>query len=292
MPGEACRLWGDGARSITIPAQNKGEIDDFAEAREVQGLHAGLAWDPLTNTSLAVDFWKIKRTDEINPLPYNEAAALPTAIRSDNNLVINGQVAPNSGTLIISKAPYRNSSYTEIKGVDLDVRQRFSLGDFGRASVDLRWTHIDSWLRAESATVQYQFAGTHGNCDTSNCAGTPKDKINIALSWDYGNYNVTGIVNYRGPMKNVLFEGDLCASRLADGTDAPNGCRIGSFTTLDLSFRWDVQKNLQLFGSVANVLDRVAPLDPLTYGSMSYNPMDYSGAIGRFFRIGLKYQFM
>ena len=266
--------------------------DPTLKPEKSKGYTLGLVWDPLTNTSLAVDFWKIKRTDEINPLPYNEAAALPTAIRSDNNLVINGQVVPNSGTLIISKAPYRNSSYTEIKGVDLDVRQRFALGDFGRATVDLRWTHIDSWLRAESATVQYQFAGTHGNCDTSNCAGTPKDKINIALSWDYGNYNVTGIVNYRGPMKNVLFQGDLCASHLADGTDAPNGCRIGSFTTLDLSFRWDMQKNLQLFGSVANVLDRVAPLDPLTYGSMSYNPMDYSGAIGRFFRIGLKYQFM
>ena len=93
-------------------------------------------------------------------------------------------------------------------------------------------------------------------------------------------------------MKNVLFEGDLCASRFANGTDAPDGCRIASFTTLDLSTRWDVSKNLQIFGSIANVLDKVAPLDPLTYGAMSYNPMDYSGAIGRFFRIGLKYQFM
>ena len=144
----------------------------------------------------------------------------------------------------------------------------------------------------ESATVRYQFAGTHGNCDTSNCAGTPKDKINIGVAWDYGNWNVSGIVNYRGPMKNVLFQGDLCASKLADGSEAPNGCKISSFTTLDLSTRWNVNKNLQVFGSIANVFDRVAPIDPLTYGTMSYNPMDYSGAIGRFFRIGLKYQFM
>lgn len=266
--------------------------DPTLKPEKSKGYTLGVVWDPIQNTSVAVDFWKIKRSDEINPLPYNEAAALPTAIRSDNNLIVSGQVLPNSGTLIISKAPYRNSSYTEIKGVDLDLRQRFSLGTWGRATVDLRWTHIDSWLRAESATVQYQFAGTHGNCDTSNCAGTPKDKLNLALSWDYGNYNVTGTVNYRGPMKNVLFEGDLCASRFANGTDAPSGCRIASFTTFDLSFRWDVQKNLQLFGSVANLFDRVAPLDPLTYGAMSYNPMDYSGAIGRFFRVGLKYQFM
>ena len=32
-------------------------------------------------------------------------------------------------------------------------------------------------------------------------------------------------------------------------------------------------------------------LDPLTYGGMSYNPMDASGAIGRFFKAGVRYQF-
>ncbi len=266
--------------------------DPTLKPEKSKGLTLGAVWDPLPNTSLAVDYWRIKRTDEINPLPYNEAAALPTAIRSDNNLVVNGVVVPNSGTLIISRAPYRNSSYTEIKGVDLDFRQRFNLGQYGRTTIDVKWTHVDSWLRAESATVKYQFAGTHGNCDTSNCVGTPKDKVNIAVAWDYGNWNVTGIVNYRGPMNNVLFEGDLCASRFADGSNAPNGCKIASFTTLDLSVRWQVQKNLQVFGSIANVLDKVAPLDPLTYGTMSYNPMDYSGAIGRFYRVGLKFDFM
>jgi iron complex outermembrane receptor protein len=256
-----------------------------------KGVTLGMVWDPLNDLSLAVDGWKIKRSNEINPLPYNEAAALPTAIRSDNNLVINGVVVPNSGTLLISKAPYRNSSYTEIKGVDLDIKQRFKLGDYGRASIAMNWTHIISWMRAESATVKYQYAGTHGNCDTSNCAGTPKEKINLVASWDKGDWNVTSTVNYRSGMKNVQFEGDLCASKFADGTDAPNGCNLASFTTLDLSVRYNMTKNLQLFSSITNLTDRIAPLDPLTYGGMSYNPMDASGAIGRYFKIGARYQF-
>ena len=53
-----------------------------------------------SGSSAAVDYWRIKRSDEINPLPYNEAAALPTAIRGDNNLTINGVVVPNTGTLL------------------------------------------------------------------------------------------------------------------------------------------------------------------------------------------------
>ena len=257
-----------------------------------KGTTFGMVWDPMNNTSLSVDLWKIKRSNEINPLPYNEAAALPTAVRSDNNLVVGGAVVPNTGTLLISKAPYRNSSYTDIKGVDFDIKQRFNLGSYGRANVGLTWTHISSWIRAESATVQYQYAGTHGNCDTSNCAGTPKDKASLVAGWDFGAANVTATANYRSSMKNVLFEGDLCASNFADGSPAPNAdCRLASFTTMDLSARYNISKNLQVFGSITNLFDKIAPLDPLTYGGMSYNPMDASGAIGRYFKLGARYQF-
>ncbi|MBA4094598.1 MAG: TonB-dependent receptor, partial [Candidatus Accumulibacter sp.] len=42
-----------------------------------KGVTLGLVWDPLVGTSIALDAWRIKRSDEINPLPYNEAAALP-----------------------------------------------------------------------------------------------------------------------------------------------------------------------------------------------------------------------
>jgi len=33
------------------------------------------------------------------------------------------------------------------------------------------------------------------------------------------------------------------------------------------------------------------PIDFKNYGSVGYNPLDYSGAIGRFFRLGVKHQF-
>jgi iron complex outermembrane receptor protein len=200
-------------------------------------------------------------------------------------------VVPNTGTLLISRAPYRNSSFTEIKGIDLDLKQRFKLGDYGRASAGLTWTHIASWMRAESATVRYQYAGTHGNCDTSNCAGTPKDKISLVAGWDKDAWNLTASANYRSDMKNIAFEGDSCASVFANGTPAPSGCKLASFTTVDLSARYNLSKNLQLFGSITNLFDKIAPLDPLTYGGMSYNPMDASGAIGRYFKVGGRYQF-
>jgi iron complex outermembrane receptor protein len=254
-----------------------------------KGATLGLVWDPLANTSLSLDGWKIKRSNEINPLSYVEAAGLPTAIRNDNNLVVNGVAVPNTGTLLLSKAPYQNSSFTEVKGIDLDVKQRFRMGDYGRAVVGLTWTHIASWMRAEKNGKSYQYAGTHGNCDTSNCAGTPKDKISTSASWDRNGLNLTATANYRADIQNVYFAGDKCASQFANGSAAPGNCRLASFTTIDLSARYNLTKQLQVFGSIQNLFDKVAPLDPLTYGGMSYNPMDASGAIGRYFKLGLRY---
>ena len=259
---------------------------------ESKGYTLGMVWDPFDGTSLSVDAFKIKRENEINPVSYAEAAASPTAVRNDNNLRdANGAIIPNSGTLLVVSGAYRNSSFTEVEGVDLDVKQRLRLGDYGRATLGLTWTHIHSFLRAESPTLQYEFAGTHGNCDTSNCMGTPKNKVNLTASWDIGAWNFSGTANWRDSMKNIRFEGGACASQFADGTVAPGNCELASFTTVDLSTRFNVSKNFTLFASVSNLFDRVAPLDPLTYGGMSFNPLDNSGAVGRYFKFGAQYKF-
>jgi iron complex outermembrane receptor protein len=50
-------------------------------------------------------------------------------------------------------------------------------------------------------------------------------------------------------------------------------------------------KNTEVFGSVQNVFDSKPPSDYETYGAIGYNPLDYSGAIGRFWRVGLKHKF-
>gem|GEM_PF-2328831 len=98
-------------------------------------------------------------------------------------------------------------------------------------------------------------------------------------------------MNYRSAFKNVPFAGAPCNTSFADGTDAPEHCRIPSFTTVDLSARYHFANNFEVFGSIQNVTDEIAPLDPTTYGAMNYNPLDSTGAIGRYFTVGAKYTF-
>jgi iron complex outermembrane receptor protein len=300
-PGGTPAAGGATSTDCAIPVAAVKVGDSKLQPETSKGYTLGMVWDPFDGTSVALDGWKIKRENEINPLPYNEAAALPTAIRNDNNLVVGGVVRPNTGTLVLTQAPYRNSSFTEISGVDLDVRQRLRLGAYGRATLGVVLTHVASWARHESADTVYQFAGTHGNCDTSNCAGTPKNKVNASASWDIGSWNFTSNLNWRDSMANVYFwkkaSGSTpapapdCASKLANGQPGTKDCMISSFTTVDLSTRYNVNKNFTLYASVTNLFDKVAPLDPLTYGGISYNPMDASGAIGRYFKVGASYKF-
>lgn len=254
---------------------------------ESKSYTVGLVLDPTSTTTLTLDAWQIKRTNEINQGDTDLALAAGRGVRSDNDL----PGIPNSGTLLAVSVDYINSASTTVRGLDFDINQRVDMGAYGKLEMDLQWTRINSFERDDGTGSVFQYAGTHGNCDVTNCIGTPKDRINFGVTWDMNRFSISGIANYIGSMDNVAFEGDSCANHFADGTDAPRGCEIPSFYTIDLSGRWRATDSFEVFGSIQNVTDRVAPLDPLTYGAVNYNPLHYSGAIGRYFTLGAKYTF-
>jgi len=96
-------------------------------------------------------------------------------------------------------------------------------------------------------------------------------------------------------VKNVQFQNDTeggCLRTFADGQDAPDGCHVGGFTATSLFGRYRFTKQLEVFGSIQNLFDRIAPLDPQTYGAWNYNTAFHiSGAIGRQYSIGARYTF-
>ena len=250
----------------------------------------GLVLDPTPNTSLTLDAFRIKRTDEIF------AGSTDAAIEAGGDNVVRGTNdipgTPGSGTILAVLVGYENASSTTVEGFDFDVRQRFDMAGAGKLALDLQWTRISSFEREDVNGTRHEFAGTHGNCDVTNCIGTPKNRVNFGATWDIGDFSVSSVVNWRDSIRNVSEEADTeCANHFADGTDAPNGCELKSFYTIDLSARWKPADSWEIFGSVANVTDRIAPLDPLTYGAINYNPLDFSGAIGRYYTIGAKYTF-
>ncbi|CDG84928.1 TonB-dependent receptor [Janthinobacterium agaricidamnosum] len=250
----------------------------------------GFVWDPLPKTNLTIDFWQIKRTNEINQEDTTAAIAAGHVARDPSTSTKAGD--PGAITAVLAK--YVNSAETKVRGVDVDFRQGLDLGaGYGKLTFDAKWTHLFTFTRTEKDGSSRDFAGTHGNCDVSNCMGTPDNRVNLALTWELNKLRLTTSANYRGTLKNTLFKNDPdgCAFHFANGDDAPTGCKLASFTSIDLTGRWKLTDKAELFGTIQNLFDKRAPLDPLTYGAQSYNPLDYAGAVGRYFTGGLKYAF-
>ena len=250
----------------------------------------GVVWEPSNNSNISMDLWQVVRKNEIN----TEQAAAAIAAGSVSRDPSTSQVAGDPGVITAILERYINSTQTKVVGLDLDARHRIDLsGGNGKLTFGAQWTHLLRYLRTDDGGVTVNYAGTHGNCDVTNCIGTPKDRLNFSVNWEQGSWNVTGIVAYRGKLDNVLFKNDPagCASSLANGTDSPSGCAVKSFASVDLNLRYKLSPKTQIFGTIRNLLDSVAPFDPTTYGAVGYNPLDYAGAVGRYFSVGVRHQF-
>ncbi|HGM5881060.1 TPA: TonB-dependent receptor [Stenotrophomonas maltophilia] len=267
-----------GANSVAIITKpNK-----LLKPEESKSYSIGLVLQPTSTTSMTIDAWQIKRTNEIVQGNTDDAILAGNVLRDNNDL--NG--VANSGTILAVNTGYVNASSSRVRGIDTDIRQTFEIGP-GQLELDLQWSHILKFERTEGGkTVDY--VGTHGNCDVTNCIGTPKDKVNFGTTWKQGPWSVSGIVNYISKMDNTGSRGGSYLAFYADETPVT---KISSFTTMDLSGRWSINDSFELNASVANVFDRIAPLDPTTYGAVNYNPMHFSGALGRYYTVGFKYTF-
>jgi iron complex outermembrane receptor protein len=251
----------------------------------------GIIWDPLPRTSISVDYWTIKRKNEINQEQVDAAIAAGHVARDPTSI---SNIPGDPGVITAVLTRYVNSAQSRVRGVDVDGRYNHKLpNNYGTLTFDVKYTHIYEWLRREQDGSERDFAGTHGNCDVTNCTGTPNNRANLRFGWDRNDWRVSANVNYRGKLENTLFKGDPsgCASTFANGNPAPDGCELASFTTLDLVVRWKPRQRWEIYGSVLNLFDKVAPLDPLTYGAQSYNPLDYEGARGRMYSLGARYTF-
>jgi iron complex outermembrane receptor protein len=251
----------------------------------------GLVWEPAPGLSGTLDYWNIETKDVISgadpQLVVNSPAAFPSAfILRDPTTALAG--IPNSGTLLAVASPFLNSFKQATDGIDVSARYRIDAKSWGVFTPAFEWTHIFHFTRDFGDGTKYEYAGTHGPTSLSSSAGIPKDKWNLALAWERGPWNVTGVVRYVGPMDTIE------AEELPDCLQPDFGnCTVASFTTLDLSASYKGFKNWEIFGSVINVFNRIAPFDvQAAYGGYNYN-YNYAGtgATGTQFNLGVRYTF-
>jgi iron complex outermembrane receptor protein len=275
----------------------------------------GLVLDAQQGTTATIDFYSIDKRDEIVGADTTLVVGnLPTDGQAPNST--RPGALPNSllaydenGVLTAAFAPYINATTTKTSGVDLNLRHRFNLGEYGKLTANLDFTRILKFRRTLADGTVFEFAGTHGPFVLSSAGGTPKNRAAFELAWERAAYGLAARVNYVGGMLAVNHtlapydpgsgEGHTppanasgtCGVWFPDGRNAPgDNCKIASFTTLDLSGKWRAMKNLELTAAIQNVTNKRAPWDPYTYGAVNYNvTLHQAGAVGRFFQVGARY---
>jgi iron complex outermembrane receptor protein len=261
----------------------------------------GAIFEPNHTYNATLDYYYIKIQDQIisvgqlGQLGLNNAASLGTIIYRDS-----------SQNILYDTYPFINANTTTTSGLDLDLAAKYDLHDNGRLHADLQVSYILQYdLTAQGVT--YHLAGTHGPAFVSEDTGTPRTRANFTLGWAKGPFDITGTLNYirhftvTDPSEGI----PDCATSLAP--EFPNGnppaqfCRVGSFTTLNVNGRYNVNDHLQLHAGVVNLLNQHAPFDLQTFGSAGngaqqggapYNPSFHQdGAIGPMITIGGTYTF-
>lgn len=289
-------LRADGVAEATVKANCEDIAPTFTitgnpnlKPEKSQSFTLGLVWDITPKTSMTADLWQIKRSGLIVQEDAQAAIDKGQLVRDPATK----QSANDPGGILVGATLYENANDSLTRGLDVEVKHRWDLGGgMGKLTTGLTWTYLMKQRVVAGDGTVHDYAGTHGNCDITNCIGSPKNKLSVAATWDMGQWRLGANLNYRGSFSNKLEQSDPgCAQTLANGADFPSGCRIKSFTTVDVSGAYAIGKNTEVFGSIANLFDTKPPSDFETYGAIGYNPLDYSGAIGRFFRIGLKHKF-
>ncbi len=242
----------------------------------------GFIVEPIRHVNLTVDYFNIRRDNEIAPAPYDPTPGTGNAMRA---------AATGSdlyGPIIMYLTPYVNAAYSITAGVDAELKTQWNLGAWGKLATRLEGTHLVQQQQTFGDTT-YHYVGTVGPTSLSGSVGTPADRAAFNVDWSHGAVTVGATYNYHSAMKGI--DESTGSSACLQLSPANPHCYVAGFGYLDLYGQYEVSEHLQLTGTVTNATNRLAPLDNVTYGGQNYNPsLDQPGAIGRFFGLAFRYR--
>lgn len=231
---------------------------------------AGLVLQPIRALSFTIDYYNIKRRDEIAVKSIDQTLAnedrLAGLVQRDpltaQDIDIARRAAELSGKTVAFPigpirtiaAQYENYGKSRVSGLDIDAKGRWALGDAGTLNLGMELNH----------QFEYQQWDSFANAYTVNYVGyrgVPRTRAVAKMSWEKGAL-VAGLrTNFSSATK--LAWGDLDTTSSIDGCAkrgvSANECRIASDTTVDLWTRYALRPGTTVSANVFNLLDRNDP---------------------------------
>ncbi len=256
---------------------------------------AGFIFSPTKDINVAVDYWYIKRKNQIDRFSPTYILArepqFPGAVVRDTNPATWLPGVANSGPVLFVYRQFFNLASTEASGVDIDASWRFNIREWGRLTATFNGTYL--------AHYKYALAKTDPIIDQVGTFGGPSDPLprfrgNGALKWDRGPVSVTAAVNYI----SGWFDGAAGTAAQGGGCFFPAGllqnpdCKVKPWTTFDVGATYMGIKDLTLGILVRNVTDKAAPYEPAAAQTTQagFNTQ-FHNALGRFYTFNVTYRF-
>jgi len=222
----------------------------------------GFVFEPSDAAALTVDYWNIKRKDEIGTFTADDLLKL---FPNDPTIVVR-----NGAGIVtqINTVPVQLNG-TRTSGVDLELTTKANLGELGRLNSKFGMTYV---MKYEFTTVD-----SSRNQVLQNYNGTfnqPRWRMNWDFALDRGNweFDVGGysIGNYEGTVA---------------------GTRVAPEVIWNAGVAFKGVKNLVVRLMINNVLNRAPSFDDETSGSNAgYNPQ-LADPMGRTYMLGVQYKF-
>jgi len=259
----------------SIPAMISSNADLKPETS--RSITLGFVAEPVKNFSIAVDYFKIERKDEIDyrDVPYvlareDKAGYSDKLVRnaiSDtdrrlaaraNQLSPGANISWGAGTIQSLLLNYENFGKTDSQGVDIDLTGRVSAGEYGSVTLGLATT-VALKLRVWDIDENTYRPNKVGNL------GVPRVVSVLSAAWRYGALTSGVRLNYRSSQSLNNDETDQArwgeegCRKALKGADLP--CYVASDLRTDLNFSYSGIKNLRVFSNINNVFGRERPIN-------------------------------
>jgi iron complex outermembrane receptor protein len=295
--------WGRGFRAPTLPEISPSIATFFTQVNDpitgqsgvqISGVFAGnpglqpekststtigIVFEPSANFNVGINLyeidWKNLVTGGSFQVTVNDCASANPPPNCSSVVIRD----PATNTIVTVLANYFNQNSTITRGADLDAKYSMGTG-FGRFTARLNATYVDTFK--EDGVEQ---AGRNDGLIST----IPRVKGQFAIDYDNGPLSMTAEMNYI----HHYWQGLLAGSRFIPNDPSfqtrvyPD--QVPSYTTYSLYGKYQITKNLAVYGSVVNLTDKLPPYDP---GFSSTNLYDFSlyDPRGRMFRLGLTYK--
>lgn len=274
----------DGCNSWS-PSENSANPSLKPETAKSQTL--GAVWEPASWFIAKLDYWNIKRSDEIANYDLNTVLRNPERYVNNPNVVITRDAlsdqdkaaGASAGRVSLVQMWLTNVAKTDVKGVDLELRGNTNLGEYGKFTEYFNGAYTYSYKNAASAEEPaIEYAGT---------LGKPRFTANLGLAWTKAAWSASADLSYIGGFDARADFTKPC-TLVAEGY--ANLCGdVAAFTTVNLGASYSgFVKDLTLRVALQNAFDAkpaFAPSSGSSFMADIHNPM------GRYLQVTVDYRF-